>query len=274
MSSSPATALPGPPPRWKPPRQVPTSLSSSAPAAGAGLNGRGQRYVAEDMYSGRIGQLTLYQQDDAAFLIIDGDAQEEAMAATSATPFLKRPATWVCETVAELEGKMGFPTGSLQSTVRAYNQAAARGEDPLLHKKSGWVKPIGSPIGAIDLRASCAGFTLGGLLTTLDAEVLHVSGEPIPGLFAVGRTTSGLAAWGYTSESPSATAASTVAAPDGRQPRVESLNDLGRRNRRHRCQIRRRTNIVRRKFIGKAAHQADDPMFGCGVVRDTHQNQV
>jgi 3-oxo-5alpha-steroid 4-dehydrogenase len=151
------------------------------------------------MYSGRIGQLTLYQQDDTAYLIIDGDAQEEAMAATSATPFLKRPATWVCETVAELEAGIGLPTGSLQSTVGAYNAAAERGEDPLLHKKPEWCKPIGTPVGAIDLRASCAGFTLGGLLTTLDAEVMHVSGAPIPGLFAAGRTTSGVAAWGYAS---------------------------------------------------------------------------
>jgi 3-oxo-5alpha-steroid 4-dehydrogenase len=163
------------------------------------VNGRGQRYVPEDMYSGRIGQLTLYQQDDTAYLIIDGDAQEEAMAATSATPFLKRPATWVCETVAELEAEIGLPTGSLQSTVGAYNAAAERGEDPLLHKKPEWCKPIGTPVGAIDLRASCAGFTLGGLLTTLDSEVLHVSGDPIPGLFAAGRATSGLAAWGYAS---------------------------------------------------------------------------
>ena len=60
-------------------------------------------------------------------------------------------------------------------------------------------KPIGTPVGAIDLRASCAGFTLGGLQTTLDAEVLHVSGEPIPGLYAAGRCTAGLAAWGYAS---------------------------------------------------------------------------
>jgi 3-oxo-5alpha-steroid 4-dehydrogenase len=163
------------------------------------VNARGQRYVPEDMYSGRIGQLTLYQQDDTAYLIIDGDAQEEAMAATSATPFLKRPATWVCETVAELEADIGLPTGSLQSTVGAYNAAAARREDPLLHKKPEWCRPIGTPVGAIDLRASCAGFTLGGLLTTLDAEVLHVSGDPIPGLFAAGRATSGLAAWGYAS---------------------------------------------------------------------------
>jgi 3-oxo-5alpha-steroid 4-dehydrogenase len=29
--------------------------------------------------------------------------------------------------------------------------------------------------------------------------VLHVSGAPIPGLFAAGRTASGLSAWGYAS---------------------------------------------------------------------------
>jgi 3-oxo-5alpha-steroid 4-dehydrogenase len=163
------------------------------------VNGRGQRYVPEDMYSGRIGQLTLYHQDDTAYLIIDGDAQEEAMAATSATEFLKRPATWVCDSVADLEAEIGLPTGTLQATVSVYNDNAARGEDPLLHKKAEWLKPIGTPVGAIDLRASCAGFTLGGLQTTLDSEVLHVSGAPIPGLYAAGRCTAGVAAWGYAS---------------------------------------------------------------------------
>lgn len=163
------------------------------------VNGRGQRYVAEDTYPGRIGQLTLYQQDNIAFLVLDAIAHERAMAAPSATPFLLRPPTWVCETVAELETEIGLPPGSLQATVAAYNDGAARGQDPLLHKKSEWLRPIGTPVGAIDLRDNTGGFTLGGLHTTLAAEVLHVSGEPIPGLFAAGRATAGLAAWGYAS---------------------------------------------------------------------------
>lgn len=162
------------------------------------VNGRGQRYVAEDTYPGRVGQLTLYHQDNTAFLIIDEKSQEEAMASLSPQLML-RPPTWVCETVAELESEMGLPTGSLQATVSAYNAGAAVGEDPLLHKKPQWLRPIGSPVGAIDLRESTGGFTLGGLLTSLNAEVLHVSGEPIPGLFAAGRCTAGLAAWGYAS---------------------------------------------------------------------------
>lgn len=162
------------------------------------VNGRGQRYVAEDTYPGRIGQLTLYQQDNTAYLVIDEAAQNEAMASLSPKLMLRQP-TWVCETVAELEQEMGFAPGSLQATVAAYNDGAARGEDPLLHKKPEWLRPIGSPVGAIDLRESTGGFTLGGLKTTMHAEVLHVSGEPIPGLYAAGRCTAGLAAWGYAS---------------------------------------------------------------------------
>ncbi|WP_374158828.1 FAD-dependent oxidoreductase [Mycobacterium sp. G7A2] len=167
-------------------------------ARGILVNGRGQRYVAEDTYAGRIGQLTLYHQDNTAYLIIDGEAQDEAMASLSPKLML-RPPTWVADTVADLEAEIGLASGALQGTVAAYNAGAARGEDPLLHKKAQWLKPIGSPVGAIDLRESTGGFTLGGLATTLDAEVLHVSGDPIPGLFAAGRCSAGLAAWGYAS---------------------------------------------------------------------------
>ena len=162
------------------------------------VNERGQRYVAEDTYPGRAGQLTLYYQNNTAYLVIDGEAQEEAMASLSPRLML-RPPTWVADSVADLEREIGLPGGSLQATVAAYNDAAVRGEDPVLGKKAQWLKPIGTPVGAIDLRDSTGGFTLGGLHTTLDAEVLHVSGEPIPGLFAAGRCTAGLAAWGYAS---------------------------------------------------------------------------
>lgn len=162
------------------------------------VNARGQRFVAEDTYPGRVGQLTLYHQDNTAYLIIDGDGHEAAMASLS-PHLMMRPATWVCDSVADLELEIGLAPGSLQATVGAYNESASRGEDPLLHKKSNWLRPIGLPVGAIDLRESTGGFTLGGLQTTLDGEVLHVDGEPIPGLYAAGRSAAGLAAWGYAS---------------------------------------------------------------------------
>ena len=150
------------------------------------VNGRGQRYIPEDTYPGRIGQATLFQQENQAFLIIDEAAYEEGVIAETATDQLRAQPSWVAETVEELEAEMGLPHGSLQSTVDLYNRHAESNSDPLLGKKSEWVKPIVGPFAAIDLRGRTGGFTLGGLKTTVYSEVLHVSGEPIPGLFGDG----------------------------------------------------------------------------------------
>lgn len=109
------------------------------------------------------------------------------------------PPTWVAESVEELESEMGFPAGVLRATVEVYNRHAEAGADPLLGKKAQWVRPIGTPLAAFDLRNRAGGFTLGGLKTDLDSRVLHVSGDPIPGLFAAGRCTSGICAGGYVS---------------------------------------------------------------------------
>ncbi|MDX5453502.1 MAG: FAD-binding protein, partial [Rhodococcus sp. (in: high G+C Gram-positive bacteria)] len=168
-------------------------------ARGILVNARGQRYVPEDTYPGRVGQLTLLRNDNQAYLVIDEASYEEGCATTSSTPYFRFPPKWAAETVAELESDMGLPEGTLQATVEVYNRHAAAGTDPVLGKKPEWVRPIGTPVAALDLRNCTAGFTLGGLHTTVNSEVLHVSGEPIPGLYAAGRCTSGVCAGGYAS---------------------------------------------------------------------------
>ncbi|ONM50712.1 FAD-dependent oxidoreductase [Nocardia donostiensis] len=168
-------------------------------ARGIMVNGRGQRYIAEDTYPGRIGQATLLQQENQAYLVIGEAAYEEALTTETSTPFFRQPPTWAAETVAELETDMGLPALALQSTVDCYNRHAAEGKDPLLGKKPEWVKPIEGPVAAFDMRGFTAGFTLGGLRTDLDSRVLHVDGAAIAGLFAAGRCTSGICAGGYVS---------------------------------------------------------------------------
>lgn len=162
------------------------------------VNGRGQRFIPEDTYPGRIGQATLIQQDNEAYLIIDEESLEQALASETAVPGRQLP-TWVAESVAELEVEIGLPSGALQATVAVYNRHAIHGSDPLLGKKPEWVKPIGTPLAGYDLRRCTAGFTLGGLRTDLDSRVMHVSGKPIPGLYAAGRCTSGICTGGYVS---------------------------------------------------------------------------
>ncbi|NIH83850.1 FAD-dependent oxidoreductase [Amycolatopsis granulosa] len=168
-------------------------------ARGILVNAQGQRYVPEDTYPGRIGQMTLFHQQDQAFLVMDERAYEEALATETATPALRIPPTWAADTVAELEADMRLPEWTLQSTVRIYNDYAAQHRDPLWGKRPRWLRPITGAVAGFDLRHRTAGFPLGGLRTDLDGRVLHVSGTAIPGLFAAGRCTSGICTGGYVS---------------------------------------------------------------------------
>lgn len=178
------------------------------------VNWQGQRVINEDVYPGRIGQEALYGHDMEMWVIIDERILDEVPPEMA---WGTRP-HYVAETVAELEEMCGFPTGALQQTVSYYNEHAARGEDPLFGKAAQWLRPLEAPFGAINVRqggttspeggvnkldtdkGQTAGvFTLGGLHTTINGEVCDLLGDPIPGLYAAGRASSGLHGWGYVS---------------------------------------------------------------------------
>ncbi|MEO6884833.1 MAG: FAD-dependent oxidoreductase [Jatrophihabitantaceae bacterium] len=176
---------------------VECALPFNAPRAlvkGILVNKLGQRFVNEDTYMGRVGQSALVHQDAQVYLIID-----EA----NYTPnWLGVTATSVCQTVSELESELGLPAGSLESTLGYYNRYAAQGSDPQFHKRAPSVVPLTGALAAFDLNPGTfpyAVFTLGGLHTRVDGSVLDLDGTPIAGLFAAGRTTSGIAALGYAS---------------------------------------------------------------------------
>jgi 3-oxo-5alpha-steroid 4-dehydrogenase len=175
-------------------------------ARGILLNALGQRYINEDTYFGRIGAETLKQDTAAAYLLLDENIFVDSS--------WRRPA-WAADSLAELEREIGLPSSSVENTVAYYNRYAELGEDPLFHKRKEWLQPLQPPFAVIDLRNESSrqhlnpnvaavdyalgGFTLGGLRTTVDAEVLDVGSEVIAGLYAAGRVTSGLAVHGYCS---------------------------------------------------------------------------
>jgi succinate dehydrogenase/fumarate reductase flavoprotein subunit len=159
------------------------------------VNRHGQRFINEDAYLGRLGEHALYHQGGYAFLVLDNT--------TFTRPEIERDLAGVGDTVAELEAELRLPEGSLQSTVEVYNRHAAIGADPLFHKAPEWLTPLVTPpFGALDCttaRSLYAVFTLGGLHTSPRGEVLDADDQPIAGLYAAGRTTSGIAAPGYAS---------------------------------------------------------------------------
>jgi succinate dehydrogenase/fumarate reductase flavoprotein subunit len=154
------------------------------------VNKRGQRFVAEDSYHSRTSGSIMDQPDSAAFLIVD-----EAHLEHPKMPLVPLIDGW--ETVAEMEAALGIPEGNLAATLDRYNSCAARGEDPDFHKQPEFLAAQDKgPWGAFDMslgKAMYAGFTVGGLATSVDGEVLRDDGTVVAGLYAAGACASNIA---------------------------------------------------------------------------------
>jgi 3-oxo-5alpha-steroid 4-dehydrogenase len=154
------------------------------------VNKIGQRFVAEDSYHSRTSGFVMDQPDSTAFLIVD-----EAHLKRPQVPLVPLIDGW--ETVGEMESALGIPVGNLVSTLNRYNEHAAHGQDPDFHKQPEFLAPQDNgPWGAFDLSlgtAMYAGFTMGGMATSLDGQVLREDGGVVTGLYAVGACASNIA---------------------------------------------------------------------------------
>jgi succinate dehydrogenase/fumarate reductase flavoprotein subunit len=154
------------------------------------VNKLGQRFVAEDSYHSRTSGFVMDQPGRAAFLIVDSEHIEHPD--FPLVPFIDG---W--ETVPEMEQALGIPAGALEDQLDIYNANAAHKVDPELHKAPEFLEPQDhGPWGAYDLslgKAMYAGFTLGGLATSVDGEVLRADGTAVPGLYAAGACAANLA---------------------------------------------------------------------------------
>ena len=159
------------------------------------VNRLGQRFINEDAYQTVVGEAALVHHGGEVYLIVDDHIYER--------PFPPTEFAAVGETIEELERELGMPTGSLQNTVELYNRGAKDGNDTVFHKSpENVVSLCKPPFGALDYRVDhslWSVFTMGGLHTDVDGQVLSTDGKAVLGLYAAGRTTSGLAAQGYSS---------------------------------------------------------------------------
>ncbi len=154
------------------------------------VNKEGKRFVAEDSYHSRTSGFVMDQPDAAAFLIVD-----EAHLERPAVPLIKFIDGW--ETVAEMATDLGMDSAVLTATVDRYNEYAAKGEDPDFHKSAEFLAAQDTgPWAAFDMtlgKALYAGFTVGGMATTLDGQVRREDGSVIDGLYAVGACAANIA---------------------------------------------------------------------------------
>jgi len=169
------------------------------------VNGRGQRFLNEDVYPGLYSHEALLRQPGPCWVVIDLAGFED----TPASELHGLQPQFAAETLDELERELDLPAGELQHTVARYNASALNGVDADFHKAPHWLRPLEGPFAAFDPRVlgasaaghptGFAGFTLGGIRTSVDGEVIHASGRVVPGLYAAGRAAAGIHGEGYVS---------------------------------------------------------------------------
>ncbi len=159
------------------------------------VNGQGRRFMNEDTYSGRLGQEFLLRQDGQVYFVHDDE--------TFTVNVVGYKPSGSRASAAELEEEIGLPVRLPHRHARPLQPRRRRGRRHRApqgrrvargrsNRPTAWST-------CASRRAIYAPFTLGGLATNVDSEVLDGSGVAIPGLFAAGRTTAGIAAGGYVS---------------------------------------------------------------------------
>jgi 3-oxosteroid 1-dehydrogenase len=175
------------------------------------VNRKGVRFCDESFYKDSQPRLrhwnghTQSMDNIPPFLIFDQNYRDRYPLGTFA-PGMEIPEDFVAraDSLAELGEKLGIDGAALTATVERYNEHARNGKDPefgsghypwtqRLAGDPGFVNPnVGpldkAPFYGLRLVPVGVGINSHGLQTNVDAQVMHVRGEPIPGLYAVGNS--------------------------------------------------------------------------------------
>jgi 3-oxosteroid 1-dehydrogenase len=175
------------------------------------VNARGERFCDESFYKDYQPRARHWdgkrqeQPNLQPWLIFDGNYRERYPLG-SFMPGQPLPEGLVvqADTPRELAAKLGIDPDGLVRTLERFNRYAEKGEDPDFGKGSlPWaVRLVGDmsypnpnvgpldkpPYHGVKLVPVSVGINSHGLHWNTNAQVLHVRGEPIPGLYAVGNS--------------------------------------------------------------------------------------
>jgi 3-oxo-5alpha-steroid 4-dehydrogenase len=180
------------------------------------VNRAGQRFVDETVYGATLGEHIGDHQGGIAWLIYDKALRRQAFTQArdpKLVPF-QRDVTLLnlafnarkAGTLEALAGKIGIDPAGLAATVADYNRAAAGAAPDPFGKEGSDIQPIAtSPFYAMDISIESRFLplpviTFGGLRVDEESGlVLDAAGNPIPALYAAGRTAVGIASQTYVS---------------------------------------------------------------------------
>ncbi|HEY0974984.1 MAG TPA: FAD-binding protein [Solimonas sp.] len=179
------------------------------------VNRQGQRFCNEQVYGARLGVEMVDHNDGKAWLILDRALRKQAMREALSGKlwfFQSVPAFFLmlfaprAKTPEALAAKVGLPPAVLAETLKRYSEDAHNGRTDALGKSDDMRVPLDTaPYYALDVSADsktfpCPTITLGGLkVDERNNAVVDAAQQPIPGLYAAGRSAVGVASNGYVS---------------------------------------------------------------------------
>lgn len=161
-------------------------------SAGVLVNWNGVRFMSEDWYGSWTGRYIAELTPESVNIIVDSDIL--AKIKDAGLDWNLEPAAQA-DTIEDLAEQLGLDPAVLSQTIAHYNELCDGGIDLDWGKSEEYLSGIRTaPFYAIDFSNGIRGWvhTCGGLKINANSEVLNLDGDPIPGLYAAGRTSCGV----------------------------------------------------------------------------------
>lgn len=190
----------------------------AALATGIVVNARGERFVSEDCYGGRIGHEIARQPGGTAYIILDRMLRRRALLQAlpgpgklfrlQGAPALMGMAmsTKKAPTLEALAAACGMDPALLAESVAHYNRSTDGIEPPRFRKHADFTGRIATPpFYAVDIsignrRYLCPSISLGGIrVDEASGQALRDDGTPIARLYAAGKNARGISSHRYVS---------------------------------------------------------------------------
>jgi len=163
------------------------------------VNAMGKRYVGEHSDYMLTIPSVLGQPDQLGWLLFDSSIaaangwKDEEIADALAKGLLAK-----ADTISDLAKSLLVDPEAMVATVEQYNALCAAGEDTQFGKPAELLVPLSTaPFYAARIWPSRPMITYGGMVITVNAEVVGADRKPIPGLYAAGDDTCGLIGKNY-----------------------------------------------------------------------------
>ena len=158
------------------------------------VNAEGKRFIREDERRDVLRDAVLALPERYAYSIVDdeGFRSYNILMRRNAVIGVETGDAWRGDTPEDLARAMGLSPDALRRTIDDYNEGVRRRRDAFGKASAELLHEIRKPPFWACYAGMTIHYTMGGLATNAEAEVLSKSGDPLPGLYAAGEATGGV----------------------------------------------------------------------------------